>query len=844
MQFMRRIIPVFVFIAFFTATGYAQREANVWYFGRYLGLDFNSGVPVALNDGVLNTTEGVATISNSAGNLQFYTEGTKVWNRFHQVMPNGTGLFGSFTSSQSAIIVPKIGDTTRYYVFTVDAESGPRGLNYSIVNMTLDGGRGDIELKNVPLQLNVVEKVTAVRHCNNRDIWVVTHGAASDIYYSFLVSSSGINTTPVISHSGSVLPGVVGPSLVDSSSLGYLKASPDGKKMAAAHWTVNADVSDFNNATGVVSNTIKLFQPGDPHYLVYGIEFSPDSKLLYTTVFYVDPANAQKRNALFQYDVSATLPSSVIASKQLISQTSDPIQVYAALQIGPDNKMYMAKNVYKHIACINNPNVYGTGCNFVSNAIQWTLPNQESSFGLPTFVQSYFYPVDSFNYNSSCDLNVNFNYTPRPGVLNVQWNFGDPSTGVNNTSTLNNPSHIFSAAGTYNVMLIKFTNCGPDTLKRQVITNGLAVNLGNDTTVCGGTSLLLSAASSGATNNFLWQDGSTNPTLMVTATGQYWVQVSNAQGCIKKDTINISFKALPVFNLGADQSICAGDTLLLNATTTGATSYLWQNGNTTSTTKAYLAGLYWCEVNNGGCVFRDSLTIAAVKPIPLVNLGNDQVVCQGNVVNLDATYLTSTYLWQNGSTGPVLQVSNSGIYYVQVTYNGCKKSDTISINYTPKPSFTLGPDQYICPGNKIILTPVLNPSWQINWQDGTSTASYSILQPGTYRLSASNNCGTTTDDIVISTGLCKVYVPNGFTPNNDGRNDLFKAFGTESVSDFELTVFERGGQVIYQTRDKSRGWDGKIKGVPFSSGVFIYMIRYRENGGDWVLLKGTVALIR
>src|SRR6185369_16770394 len=139
---------------------HAQAQANIWYFGHYLGLGFNSGTAVPLNDGLTNTIEGVATISNSNGNLLFYTDGITVWNRLHQVMPNGTGLFGDPSSTQSAVIVPKIGDTTRYFVFTVDQIGGPHGLRYSVVNMTLDNGKGDIETKNVPLVTNVTEKVT------------------------------------------------------------------------------------------------------------------------------------------------------------------------------------------------------------------------------------------------------------------------------------------------------------------------------------------------------------------------------------------------------------------------------------------------------------------------------------------------------------------------------------------------------------------------------------------------------------------------------------------------------------------------------------------------------------
>ncbi len=823
-----------------------QKEANTWYFGNYLGLDFNSGTAVPLNDGQLNTIEGVATISDSNGALLFYTDGIKIWNKFHQVMPNGIGLFGDPSSSQSAIIVPKIGDPARYYVFTVDQLSGPKGLNYSVVNMALDGGKGDVEIKNSPLVNNVVEKITAVRHCNNRDVWVVAHGSVSDIYYSFLVNPAGINTTPVISHTGTLLLGIIPPGSQDSTSLGYLKASPNGKKIAAAHWTMNVDVSDFDNVTGQVSNSISLYQPGDPHYLSYGVEFSPNSKLLYTTVFYIDPANFQKHNALFQYDISLATSAAIRASQQVISITSDPIQVYAALQIAPDGKMYMAKNVYKDLAAVNDPNVYGTGCNFNSVAVSYTLPAQKSSFGLPTFIQSYFYPPDSFTHALSClSLTGNFNYVPAANVVSILWNFGDTASGVNNTSIQNNPSHTFSAPGTYTIRLVKFTTCGSDTIIRQISTDAIDINLGPDTTVCGSTSVLLNSTGAGSTNSFQWQDGSTNPTFLATAPGLYWVQASNASGCTKRDSILVSFKSLPVFNLGNDQSICDKDSLTLNATTSGAISYLWNNGAITTAIKAYQTGTYWCEVNNGGCIFRDSLIITAIKPLPPVNLGNNIITCEGVPVTLDATYSNSVYLWQDGSTNPLYNVTNSGTYRVIVTNNGCSNSDTITVNFDPKPRFSLGADKYICLGNSIQLKPVTDPSWQLQWQDGSSAPVFTVTQIGTYTLTATNNCGATTDDLKVLNGVCRVFVPNGFTPNNDGRNDSFKALGTELVTTYNLKIYDRAGQIVFETNDKNKGWDGKYGGSISSTAVYIYLLTYAENNlPQTTMLKGTLTLIR
>lgn len=845
MKFVVRycLLLIFLFLGFSLFS--QQKEANIWYFGRFLGLDFNSGTAVPLNDGKTNTIEGVATISDKNGSILFYTDGITIWNKLHQVMPNGTGLFGDASSTQSAIVVPWINDPTRYYVFTVAQLSGPRGLTYSVVNMNLAGGNGDVELKNVPLQSNVVEKITAVRHCNNRDVWVMAHGSASDIYYAFLVTGAGVNTTPVVSHTGTVLPGTVPSSIIDSSSLGYLKASPDGSRLAAAHFTVGTEVSDFNNGTGIVSNTVGLFLPSENYHLPYGVEFSPDSRLLYTTVFYKDPVNAQQRNVLLQYDMSLALASAIQGSKQIISLNSDPIQTYAALQIAPDGKMYMAKNTYAHIAAINNPNVIGAGCNFVSNAIQYSLPNQASSFGLPTFIQTYFYPPDSFRYSSSCPgASFQFNYNITPTTNSVKWNFNDPASGANNISTLTNPAHQFSAPGNYTVELIKFTNCGSDTLRRLIKADTLNIYIGADTSVCA-SNLLLNGSAIGSANTFLWQDGSTQPTYNATSSGLYWVEVANGIGCKKRDSINVTFGTPPAFNLGPDlATVCDRDTLILSAAASNATSYQWNNGDTTPSIKVAQAGLYWCEAVKNGCKYRDSLSITSTRPSPVVDLGNDIRVCEGILSTLDATYLNSTYLWQDGSTQPTFNTNQPGKYYVQVDYFGCKSSDTIIINHTPKPVFTLGPDQYICPANNILLQPAIDPSWQLMWQDGSTGSSYTVTHPGDYSLTATNNCGSSNDAIAIGNGVCKVYVPNAFTPNNDGLNDVFKAYGTEGITKMNMKIFNRWGQVLFETNDKSKGWDGRFNGTPLDAGAFIYMLNYTDINSQSQSLKGTLVLIR
>ena len=216
-------------LIFLSINIFSQNEANVWYFGDNAGVDFNSGTPTALTDGALSTREGCATISDSLGNVLFYTEGTTIWNSNHQVMDNGSGLLGDYSSTQSAIIVPKPGSDTLYYVFTVPYANDPNGrLYYSVVDISLNGGLGKVIEKNTLLYQPVVEKITSITHANGEDIWVVSHERSTNSYVSFLVTSSGVSATPTISSAGTVHHSPA------SNWVGYMKISPMGNYIACA----------------------------------------------------------------------------------------------------------------------------------------------------------------------------------------------------------------------------------------------------------------------------------------------------------------------------------------------------------------------------------------------------------------------------------------------------------------------------------------------------------------------------------------------------------------------------------------------------------------------------------
>ncbi|MDX2249587.1 MAG: gliding motility-associated C-terminal domain-containing protein [Bacteroidia bacterium] len=270
-----------------------------------------------------------------------------------------------------------------------------------------------------------------------------------------------------------------------------------------------------------------------------------------------------------------------------------------------------------------------------------------------------------------------------------------------------------------------------------------SVNLGPDTVLCAGGSLLLDATYPGA--NYLWSDNSTSNTLSVNSTGTFWAQI-NVNGCIVRDSINVTFNPAPVVNLGNDTAICTGTSLLLNPQVSGAT-YLWQNNSTGATFSANAAGLYWVEVDNGVCTARDSITLS-LDPLPQVNLGNDTTICSGDVIVLDATFPNSNYEWSNSSFGPTLAVSTAGLYWVQTLHKCGIARDSIQVSTTSVPTINLGRDTTICQGNNLLLNATA-PGVTYLWQNLSTSPTFNVTTAGLYSVTLNHLCGTFSDSIRV-----------------------------------------------------------------------------------------------
>lgn len=433
----------------------AQKEGANWYFGNQAGLNFNLTTPTALTDGQMSQMEGCAALSDIDGNLLFYTSGLKIWNANHQIMLNGDGLAGGASSTQSAILIPVPGSDNEYYIFTVGAQNSNAGLQYSKINMDLDDGLGGVVVGEKNIQLTpqgtqIAEKLTATYHANGEDIWVVIHALGSNEFMAHLVTDEGISA-PVITAVGEV-------HIVEGGgigAIGYLKASPNGEKFALAVLAGNSltQLFNFDNETGILTDPMILnFYPS------YGVEFSPDSKVLYVTA----NGNNPFTSPIYQYDITLGTEVLIQQSETIIASSAK----YGALQVGIDGKIYVAQNDENTLSVINNPGELGNGCNFVEDSIvlnsdadEENAPDRKSRFGLPTFLQNYFQfelVFDNLCYNSPTKLKIETHGT----IASANWSFGDTDSGDDNTSTDIEPIHIFSAPGNYEVSVNFVTGLG------------------------------------------------------------------------------------------------------------------------------------------------------------------------------------------------------------------------------------------------------------------------------------------------------------------------------------------------------------------------------------------------
>lgn len=513
-------LSMLLFLQAISYSCFAQKEYNTWYFGNYAGIDFNSGSAVSITDGEMNTMEGCAAISDkNTGSILMYTSGSKVWNAIHQVMDNGTGLTGAASSAQAAVIVPDPGNSSQYYIFTAGEywSSGVDGYRYSIVDLSQNGGLGAVTaVKNELLYAPACEKLAVIKNTAGTGYWIATHEYLGNNFLCYELTAAGISA-PVVS--------AVGTSYGSYNQIGCIRFSPDGTRLASVLSGLDqAEVYDFDATTGIVSNAMNLGTITNGLPYVYGIAFSPNGKRLY-----VDEEN---NSNLFQFDLDAGTLADIIASKTVVGTTNS--YAMQTMQLGPDGKLYICRNGSSSLAVVNDPDVAGTGCNFVNYG--FTLVNASCVYGLPGLIESVFVndPPQQVNISSSdtdiCEkFCINFFDQSLNNPTGWFWQFPGGSPAL---SLQQNPANIcYDTPGEYDVSLITTNTDGNDTLLLEDYVTVYATPPFPSITQDGP---LLTSSPAFA---FQWQfnsvdiPGATGQSYTVTQSGYYTVVVFEEHGC-------------------------------------------------------------------------------------------------------------------------------------------------------------------------------------------------------------------------------------------------------------------------------------------------------------------------
>lgn len=741
---MNRLLLTFLFISYLIPCK-GQNQANIWYFGSNAGIDFNGSTPTPLLNSNMVSSEGTAVASAANGSVLFYTNGETVWNRNHQQME--TGLKGSSLATQSSLIIPKPGSASRYYIFTVADLASFNGLKYSEVDMTAAGGLGAVISKNNHLETFVTEKLTAVRHRNGTDYWVLVHERSNSVFKAYQVTANGLQG-PVSSTVGSV----------HSSSTGYMKFSPNGEKVACAvgQGANFVEVFNFNDSSGVLSSPMKL----EYNTIPYGVEFSPNSKRLYVT----------SGNKIYQY----TLPA--INNSTLLNFTEFKIECDGlawALQAAKDHKIYVCKQGAM-LGVINNPDNDPSFIDYRDNYV--SLGGRLALQGLPNFIQNLFANEYIVAENGCVGQPLGF-WLRLNDLDSVRWNFGDGRPGSVVTSFT--PSYKYIYPGAYTVSATVYENGYSQTFTKSVTINALPqFSLGNDTNLCRGSSINYNINVPGAT--YLWSTGNRTGKQVIAGKGVYFLEVTQ-NGCTLRDSITISQANLKAsFTINNPTQCITANKFEFISTSVGAKSHKWfingvDAGSAAKLSHSFaLPGIYTVSIvatSAMGCVDSAAKDIS-VNSVPKANFDikiENNCGESNKILITNSTNYSGKYEFELESDGYKIKTSpytfhysKPGTYSISLfvkTEDGCsdKITKTVTVYAMPEAAFTID-RQGVCSNNNMFVLSkksILNTKETIVWfADGKQIATggdkqtWSFTMPGKHIFKA---------EVTNAVGCKKVY---------------------------------------------------------------------------------------
>ncbi len=781
MRIIKSIALALILASYF---GFSQNQANIWKCGANMGLDFNTIPPTPIT-GQTNNVDNSTTISDASGALLFYSDGSSVWNKNNVVMPNGSGLTSFFSAGQCALIVP-IPSTNKYLLFSNTEFASPGQLHYTVVDMSLNSGLGDVVVgqKDISLGTGWTEKLCAIYNCNGNYYWVLMHKWNSNQFVALKVDASGVTTTSVTSSIGSIHN--CGSYSAAHDAMGQLTISKDGLKVVNALTCQDLfELFDFDINTGALSNFISI--PGNGGN-AWGTGFSADSKKLYV--------NSIFGQEVFQYDLSTYNATSIIGSKFSLYNTGSGGYNFGYMELGPDNKMYIPQPSTSFFSVINFPNNSGAASGFSYaglNVSPYTTTHGISRIAYNIGVSSGSGTISATSSNSNllcygastASASV---VVSTSGTFNYLW-----SPGNYTTSTVNNLS-----AGIYSVSV---NDGGCNTITVTINVTQPAVIISSLSTqassICAGQSAVLNSVNSGGTPSYTvnWSTGAINTssiTVNPLITSIYNYSVTDANNCIKTQSVQINVDST-IANFNNSIMPCSS---LMSFTNTSVNYSLvfWDFGDGNSSTSTLTAS------NNYSVNGTYIVSLVSVSFVGCKDTINKIVIINSNPVNVDFDYLSlsascsDSVFFNNMSSGATNYIWNFG-------------DETISTQISPLHSYPAGTYQVTLIGNNLGCSDTLVTQISVS-------------------------------DVVATDG----NVPNVFTPNDDGVNDRFDFRIIEKCNNFSFEIFDRWGlSILKSSQSHQFFWDGRTtSGEAVTDGTYFYIMDV-NNGTK---LKGIVNVFR
>ncbi|MFA7325154.1 MAG: T9SS type A sorting domain-containing protein [Candidatus Kapaibacterium sp.] len=773
-------ILIYIIIASSTISLYSQNYSSNWVFGDGAWINFNDNTsdPLFVERAAINQYEGCTSLSDKNGVLLFYSDGVSVWNRYHQTIANGTGLKGSWTSSQSAHIVPFPNNKNKFYIITPGAtEKKNETIYYSIIDTSGGYSNSTITIKNTELNSNYDgERVAIVKQPSNNNYWLILNDIKAPEYLVYEITDNGINLKST--YNG-------GLSKVDNH--GSLKISTNSNLIISPNSDrLEFEILRFNPFKGEIYENVVLTD-SKIGTTIYGVEFSPNSNFAYIS------ANTKQNGSWFtivtQFDIIEWFKNKKIFVSTLTNNTFTwRNKSNESLQLAPNNKIYVAVAEANYLNSIESPNLKSPLCNFKSQSVD--LKNTKSKLGLPGRVVE---PIINYKFIDTivCD-GIDFLYetdfgnnafwvTPNKGTIFNRdlklLNFSELDTGYYHLYDENSELRLILHIDYASNKILKFVEAIPNN------------------SFCPNDSVLIKV--NDEVDKIIWSDGSTSKEFYAKRPGKYKFTVFLSNGCVLEDEIEIYIKNIKPI-ISTNDSHCELDFGIL-FTREKFDKYEWSDGSTNDSLIVTKSGKYWLKVTSwDGCIGYDTINID-IKDVDVYDLIPDSLFfCPEKIAeySIEDNQKFKSIEWSHGKFGSITQFDKSGIYTI-IAYdeNGCPHYDTTYVTIFPivEIEFEIL-EEFFCISDSAFIKIKERENTIFTWYDGRHELARYMNKVGTFDITAKD----TLTGCISKTSIALKNHPN--------VNAQIKTIGSINPCSGEPTLLKSR----YTSTDFDYYWDGVL----------------------------------